>query len=252
LCIASITMKSMHAVPVSCFVGGMFLIGAFGCRSLPGRENLTAQQVALIRADSEVFEAVVRAQLAGNMKDYPYHLDGLRYDSRPSTPVAAFPITAPRSKKPGATGPFEAPDSAMMDRLAANRKQILKRAAVEESGPPKYSNCAGMLVPPPPPAVGSPSASTNRPGVHASCPRDSESYVTVSLPIRGQPEVLKLFPNPKGRRLNITGELWTVVVEVNSAGPNGSMWSQNAWVLRRIPSSRRLELADTNLLGVIE
>jgi hypothetical protein len=246
------TMNSMHALHFSCFVGATFLIGASGCRSLPRRENLTAQQVALIRADSEVFEAVVRAQLAGNMKDYPYHLDGLRYDSRPSSPVAAFRTVAQRSQRSDTTGPFEAPDSAMMDRLAANRKQILKRAAVEESGPPQYGNCAGMLVPPPPPLVGSPSASTNRPDVHASCPRDSESYVTVSLPIRGQPEALKLFPNRKGRRLNITGEVWTVVVEVNSAGPNGSMWSQNAWVLRRIPSSRRLELADTNLLGVIE
>jgi hypothetical protein len=246
-------MNSMHALPLSCFVGVTSLIGALGCRSLPARENLTEQQLALIRADSEVFEAVVRAQLAGNMKDYPYHLDGLRYDSRPSTPVAAFPITVPRSKKPGATGPFEAPDLVMMGRLATNRMQILKRAAVEEGGPLQYRNCAGILVPPPPPPVGSsPSASTTRPDVHASCPRRQESYVTVSLPVRGQPRALDETRNPKGRRVSLTGEVWTVAVEESSAGPGGSMWTQHAWLLTRNMSNGRLQLADTMLLGVIE
>jgi hypothetical protein len=246
-------MKSTNALHLSCFVGATILIGAFGCRSLATRENLTEQQVALIRADSEVFEAVVRAQLAGNMKDYPYHLDGLRYDSRPSIPVAAFPITAPRSQKAGMTGPFEAPDSVMMRRLAVNRKQILKQAGVEEGGPLPYSNCAGLLVPPPPPPVGSSAPpSTARSDVHASCPRHSESYLTVSLPIRGEPEVLKRRPNLKGRRVNLTGEVWTVVVEGDTAGPNGSMWTQYAWVLTRAQSTSRLELADTNLLGVVE
>jgi hypothetical protein len=247
------TMKCIHVLRAVCVVGATSLIGAFACRSLPARENLSEQQIALIRADSDVFEAVVRAQLAGNMKDYPYHLDGLRYDSRPSIPVAAFPITAPRFKKPGATGPFEAPDSRMMDRLAMNRKQILKRAGVEDGGPLRYPNCAGVLVPPPPPPVGSsPSTSTPRPDLHASCPRNFQSYVTVSLPIRGEPEALKRFPNPKGRRLNLTGEVWTVVVEEDTAGPSGSMWSQHAWILTRLPSSHRLELADTNLLGIVE
>ena len=124
---------------------------------------------------------------------------------------------------------------------------------MEEGGPLRYPNCAGVLVPPPPPPVGSsPMARTTPPDLHASCPRHSESYVTVSLPIRGEPEALKKFPNPKGRRVNLTGEVWTMVVEENTAVPNGSMWSQNAWVLTRLPSSHRLELADTNLLGVIE
>jgi hypothetical protein len=247
------TMKCIHVLHAVCVIEATFLIGAFGCRSLPAKDNLSEQQLALIRADSEVFEAVVRAQLAGSMKDYPYHLDGLRYESRPSIPVAAFPIIAPRSKKPGAAGPFEAPDLMMMDRLAMNRKQILKRAGVEEGGPLRYPDCAGVLVPPPPPPVGSsPTARTTPPDLHASCPRHSESYVTVSLPIRGEPEALKRFPNPKGRPVNLTGEVWTVVVEENTAGPNGSMWSQSAWVLTRLPSSHRLELADTNLLGVIE
>ncbi|HXN75659.1 MAG TPA: hypothetical protein VN876_03415 [Gemmatimonadaceae bacterium] len=49
-----------------------------------------------------------------------------------------------------------------------------------------------------------------------------------------------------------TGEVWTVVVEGDTAGPNGSMWTQYAWVLTRAQSTRRLELADTNLLGVVE
>src|ERR1700704_4822435 len=120
------TMKDIHALPLSCFVGATILIGAFGCRSVPARERLTDQQLALIRADSEVFEAVVRAQLAGNMKDYPYHLDGLRYDSRPSTPVAAFGTTTPHPQRSETAGPFQTPDLGIVDRLSINRKGILQ------------------------------------------------------------------------------------------------------------------------------
>jgi hypothetical protein len=253
LCIASMTMKNIHTLHLSCFAGATILIGAIGCQSVPARERLTDQQLALIRADSEVFEAVVRAQLAGNKKDYPYHLDGLRYDSRPSTPVAAFGTTTPHPQKSETTGPFQTPDLGIVDLLAKNRKEILERAAVEESVPRTYSNCAGTLVPPPPPPVGSPpSARRAQPDVHASCPRREESYVTVSLPVRGEPRALKEIPNPTGRRVSLTGEVWTVVVEQTSAGPGGSMWSQHAWLFNRNPSDRRLHLADTILLGIAE
>ena len=247
------TMKSTHVLHLSCFVGARLLFGASGCQTVPPRENLTGQQVALISADSEVFEAVVRAQLAGNMKDYPYHLDGLHYDSRPSTPVAVFRITTPRSRKTDTSGLFQTPDPATLDRLTANRKGVLERAAVEESAPRTYSNCAGIRVPLPPPPVGSPpSTGTTRPDIHATCPRRQESYVTVSLPVRGEPKALNANLNSNGRRVSLTGEVWTVVVEETSAGPGGSMWSQHAWLFTRNPANHRLQLADTILLGVIE
>jgi len=247
------TMKNIRAMHLSCFVGAAISIGAFGCRSVPARESLTDQQLALIRADSEVFEAVVRAQLAGNMKDYPYHLDGLRYDSRPSTPVAVFGTTTPRPQTSETTGPFQTPDLGILDRLTKNRKEILERSAVEESAARTYSNCAGILVPPPPPPVGSPpSARTNLPDIHATCPRHQESYVAVSLPVRGEPKALNEIANQRGRRVSWTGEVWTVVVDESSAGPGGSMWSQHAWLFTRNPADRRLHLAETILLGIAE
>ena len=117
----------------------------------------------------------------------------------------------------------------------------------------EYPNCAGILVPPPPPPPpGAPAAKKSQPNVHAACPTRSEQHLTVSLPIRGEPKALMGSPNPQGRRVSLTGEVWTVVVEESSAGPSGSMWTQNAWLLIRNPSNGRLELADTILLGVVE
>lgn len=237
----------------SCAAAIVF-VGSSACASRPATASFSVQQVPLVRADSEVFEAVVRAQLAGTKKDYPFHMDGLRYDSRPSSPDVAFRITARPSRRSDTSGLFQTPDAATLNRLAENRKEILERARVEEGGPFPETNCAGMLVPPPPPPPsGSPaSARPSQPDIHAGCPRRDENYVTVSLPVRGKPNALNDRPNGSGRPVNLTDDVWTVVVEENSAGRSGSMWSQHVWVFTRNPSTRQLHLADTILLGVIE
>ena len=117
------------------YAAAMVLAGSSACASRQGTANLSSQQVPLVRADSEVFEAVVRAQLAATKKDYPFHLDGLRYDSRPSTPIVAFRITARPTRRVDTSGLFQTPDAATLSRLAVSRKQILERAGVEEGGP---------------------------------------------------------------------------------------------------------------------
>lgn len=196
---------------------------------------------------------LVRAQLTGTKKDYPYHLDGLRYDSRPSTPVTAFRITARSAKKPDASGLFQTPDAPTLDRLAANRRQILTRLAVAEGGPFPETNCPGVLIPPPPPPpAGSPNSARPTPNLHAGCPSRGQSYLTVSLPVRGKPKALDDRPNGSARPVNLSGEVWTVVVEESSAGPGGGMWSQHIWLFTRNPSNGRLQLADTILFGIVE
>jgi hypothetical protein len=257
-CITFIGMKAIRRPPLQGFVFEMIVIGSFACRSFPApnlseQEYRSAQQVVLIRADSEVFDAVVRGQLAGTEKDYPFHLDGLRFDSRPAGPAAPFQILTTAAYGVDSALRVQLPDSATLDRITRNRKQILNAAGVEEGGHSRYTNCAGVLVPPPPPPKGSPpSASTGRRDLLAKCPRHPDHYLTVGLPVRGQPDALKESPNAKGRRARLSGEVWTVVVEQNSASPSGRMWTQHAWLLTRNPSSGRLELADTFLLGVIE
>jgi hypothetical protein len=252
-CSEIIEMNFIQRVQLCCVAGATVVAASSACSSPPARTNSSGQQTPLVHADSEVFDAVVRAQLAGNQKDYPPHLDGLRFDSRPSTPVVPFRFTATPSRRTDTSGLFAAPDAATLDRLAANRKQILERAGVEQSAPQSYSNCAGTRVPPPPPPVGSSgSASASQPDIHAACPRRPENYLTVSLPVRGQPIALNDRPDPRGQRVRLTGEVWTVVVERTSAGPSGSMWTQEAWLFTRNPSTRRLQLATTIPLGIIE
>src|SRR3954468_23554297 len=48
--------------------------------SLPKRSATREEEMTLITADSEVFAAVVRAQLRAGSDGYPLHIDELRYD----------------------------------------------------------------------------------------------------------------------------------------------------------------------------
>src|SRR2546423_4123281 len=80
------------------------LIVSAACRSLStpeertpiredpgGRESSPVEELTLIRADSEIFGAVVRAQLNGKEDEYPRHLDKLRYDARPYGTASGYP-----------------------------------------------------------------------------------------------------------------------------------------------------------------
>ena len=214
-----------------------------------GVPRFTEQERALILADSELFEGVVRAQLAGTEKDYPYHLDSPRFDARPYGTDSAFP-------EYGLT--FEKGDSAfvarlrqeVIARLVTNRKLILSALAVQEGGPRKYGPCAGILIPPAPPNDSAGRAKLAE--LRAGCPKMGDSYLIVSLPIHGVPAgILRLAGHYK-QKMPSDGEIWTALIEGRFAGPSGSMWSEHAWVFQRNPSTRRLGLATTTLIGIAE
>jgi hypothetical protein len=48
------------------------------------------------------------------------------------------------------------------------------------------------------------------------------------------------------------GDVWTILVDEHSAGPQGWSWSQYAWLFKRGRWNGRLELAATILIGVVE
>ena len=236
------------------------LVASAACRSLPPREKPpTARQASpeeettLIRADSELFAAAVRAQLAGGDDDYPYHLERLRYDSRPYGTPAGYPEVFAGVQGIDPTLSFARAGESAMDQLIDNRKQILEMSGVPAGGPVSYPQCAGARAPPPPPPQRSTSASrSKRTDVHAGCPRTPEYYLTVGLPIHGQPEGLKNARDTRGRRVALRGDVWTILVDVHSAGPQGWSWSQYAWLFKRGRWNGRLELAATILIAVVE
>jgi len=94
-------------------------------------------------------------------------------------------------------------------------------------------------------------ARVKRADVHAGCPKAPEYYLTVGLPIRGQPDGLRNVRDTRGRRVSLRGDVWTVLVDEHSAGPKGWSWSQYAWLFRR-GWRGRLDLASTILIGVVE
>jgi hypothetical protein len=236
------------------------LVASAACRSLPSREKPpTARQaspeeeITLIRADSELFVAVVRAQLAGGDDDYPYHLERLRYDARPYGTPSGYPEVFAGVQGIDPTLSFARAGESAMDQLIDNRKQILEMSGVPAGGPVSYPQCAGARAPPPPPPQRSTSASrSKRTDVHAGCPRTPEYYLTVGLPIHGQPEGLKNARDTRGRRVALRGDVWTILVDVHSAGPQGWSWSQYAWLFKRGRWNGRLDLAATILISVVE
>ena len=217
-----------------------------------GREQSPKEQIALVSADSLVFDAVVRAQVPGNDDEYPRRLPRLRYDSRPYGTASGYPVDFKGVQGIDPTLSFGRASQSVIDRVAENRARILEKQGVENGGPVVYPQCAGARVPtPPPPRRTASSARPKGRDVHAGCPPRPEYYLTVGLPIRGQPEGLKDLPDVHGNRVSPRGEVWTVLVDEHLVGPTGWTWSQYAWLIKRNRSGR-LELDSAILIGVIE
>src|SRR3954470_7617102 len=123
----------------------------FACRTLPRGEVLSPQDLALIRADSEVFAAVVHPQVEPGAKVQLFRYDSLRIDPRPYGDPQYFEETAGGSQGFDPSGLFTHPDSALMRRLVQSRSRILKSYGVPEGKGFYYPKCGGTLSPPPPP-----------------------------------------------------------------------------------------------------
>jgi hypothetical protein len=255
-------MPALRRLTFASFAGILCLLASAACRSLStreetprpaGREATHEEELTLIRADSEVFAAVVSAQIAGGDDDYPNHLERLRYDLRPYGTPSGYPEVFAGVQGIDPTLSFARAGESAMDQLIDNRKQILQMSGVPAGGPVSYPQCAGVRVPlPPPPRRPTSAARSKRADVHAGCPRALEYYLTVGLPIRGQPEGLRNARDTRGRRVALRGDVWTILVDAHSAGPRGWSWSQYAWLFKRSRWSGRLDLAATILIGVVE
>jgi hypothetical protein len=209
---------------------------------VPIDARLSTQHAELVRADSEVFAAVVRIQLAAPAQAFPYQLEGLRYDSRPYSPGGPRPRDADSI--------FVLPDLVTVEQLAKMRAEILATRGIAE-GRRVYRPCPGILTTPPP--AGAPDSSSGRYASRSHCPSGSEHHLMVSLPVRGFPAHLKMLRDRQTPRSPpLSGEVWTVFVETYGVGKSGSMETEVAWVLMRDPPTHRLELADTYLRFVAE
>jgi hypothetical protein len=254
-------MKTSRRLTLASLAYICCLVGTTACRSVstrprpiqddPGaRRASPEEELTLIRADSEVFAAVVRAQLAGGDDDYPFHRERLRYDPRPYGTSSGYPEVFAGVQGIDPTLTFARAGESAIDQLIDNRKQTLQMRDVPLGGPVSYPQCAGARVPSPPPVRGSSASRSKRGDVHAGCPKAPEYYLTVGLPIRGQPEGLKNVRDTRGRRVTLRGDVWTALVDEYSVGPKGWSKSQYAWLFKR--SRGRLELATTILIGVVE
>jgi hypothetical protein len=241
-------------------------LAAGACRSLPSsgpgdppveprvytpRPASHEEEITLIRADSEVFAAVLRAQLGAGDDAYPRHIDELRYDPRPYGSRTGYPELSAGVQGAAPELYFARAGQDAIEQIAENRKSILQAKGIPEGSPFNYPQCAGVRVPQPPPAKRG-SARAKVTSVHAGCPKKPESYVTVGLPLRGQPEGLKNVRDTRGETVDLDGDVWTVLVDEYLAGPSGWSRVQHAWIFKRSRWTRRLDLAATVQTGIVE
>jgi hypothetical protein len=202
-------------------------------------------ELPLVRADSEVFESVIGWYLRGNGKEYPFKLTVPRVDERPTGQPSGFRSAAGMGRGVAASQDTTVTSEAL-NSLLDTRKRILARLRVPVGRPFKAPECAGILAPPA--APGSPPSTA-----HSSCPKESQEYVVVQLPMRGVPKAFndrKLWQHAVP--VDTTGEAWTVITSVAAVGPSGQMWDQHAWVFKRDPANRKLKLVSTLLLAIAE
>jgi hypothetical protein len=215
------------------------------------RASTPDEETILIRADSEVFAAVVREQLKAGKDDYPYRINELRYDPRPYGTRDGYPELGAGVQGVAPELYFAKAGKSAIDRIAENRKVILEMNEVPAGSPFNYSQCAGVRVPKPPPTKGR-STARAKTDVHAGCPKRPESYLTVGLPLRGQPEGLKNVLDTRGETVDIDGDVWTVLVDEFSTGPSGWRRIQHAWIFKRSRWNHQLNLAATIQTGIVE
>jgi hypothetical protein len=194
---------------------------------------------AVLAADAEVFESVIRSELSPDPADSAASLRVMRVDSRPVTDNDELTASSTRQTGFDLEKVSDSLSDAGVARIADQRKEILKDLHVEEGGPFAYPGCGGSR------SHGSTELS------FAACPRDWRRYITVGIPYKGTATTIDKLrtqspaPDP-------AAELWTVLVAENSVGPGGQEWRQYAWLLRRDPQTGQLVLVEKFLLSWAE
>src|SRR5689334_6580877 len=112
--------------------------------SLPNRPATREEEMTLIRADSELFAAVVRAQLRAGSDGYPLHIDELRYDTRPYGSRNGYPELGAGVQGAAPELSFPRAGQEAIDEIAKNRRRILDQYNIPEGTPFFYPQCAGI------------------------------------------------------------------------------------------------------------
>lgn len=250
-------MKAIRRRSLAILGWGCCVVVGAACRSasVPMREGNVPGEPALtlIDIDSAVFASVVRGQLGGGDGDYPRRLERYRYDSRPYGTNSGYPevFAGIEGIDPTLSFPRASQSESEIGYLVQTRKRILETNGAPEGKLISYPQCAGSAVPVPPPPKVKSSRRAKPMDVHAGCPKLPEYYLTVGLPIRGQPPGLRDLRDTRGDRVSLDGEVWTVLVDETWTRPAGWSRSTYAWLFRR-DRSGRLELANTILIGVVD
>jgi hypothetical protein len=208
------------------------LVVCQGC-STPSRAER-----AVLAADAEVFESVIRSEQSPDPADSAASLRVMRVDSRPVTDNDDLTATA-RQTGFDLDKASDSLSDASVTRIADQRKAILKDLHVEEGGPFTYPGCGGSR------SHGSTQLS------FAACPRDWRRYITVGIPLKGTAAIIDKL-RTQSPAPDSSAELWTVLVAENSVGPGGQEWRQYAWLLRRDPVTGHLALVEKFLLSWAE
>ncbi len=215
----------------------ILLLGAasMSCSGVP------SDQRALVRADAEAFETVVRSEMIDSVKAASGFL---RVDSRPAGDNAILTAAA---EHPRGLDLNEAPDSispTSLSRITEQRRDILNFLRVEEGQPVRYAGCGGTHTE----RLKDSSALLELPG----CPSALRRYVNVGLPYRGAAPILTKIRRSEIPAPDSSDEHWTVLVTESSVGPGGENWRQYAWLFRRDRDTNRLLVAEKYLLSWAE
>lgn len=219
------------------------IVAMSACATLSRRPNLSADQIAAIRADSAAFAAIASQFIL--RKTDTTRFSEVRVNPDPEAGTPSFQSVAGGSRG-GVDQPILINDSTTSRLIIENRKRVLAAFKIPEGQPTRYPHCGGTLaILPPPPPPGDPPG----PGyfeLRSGCPKSVTTYVTVSRPIPGEPEGLKKADRDK---TPLTGETWTVIVGARYAGPGGQNWFLNANLLTRDAPNGPLRIARTILLS---
>ncbi len=214
------------------------LIAAQGCE-----RSSTAERV-LAHTDAEVFEAVAQSQRNLGLDDSSRSSRFLRMDSRPVDNTSLLSPQSPPAAGIGLDDDSTQPSPDAVERIARERRAILKRLGVEEGGPFFFPGCGGVRT-------GEPRTKPGTTPSGALCPTDWRRYVTVGLPHRGLAQIPENLRRAEPQSFDAS-EVWTVLVTESSIGSGGQDWKQYAWVLTRQPGRADLSLAGRFLLSWAE
>ena len=218
---------------------------------------------AIIRADGEIFESVVKTQLPDTVEP---SLSGrpafVGFDERPAGDNSTLAKAPPVDLL--AVADSDSLSHRGLQTIMMRRVAILKQFGMPVGRPFYFPDCGGSRPHPAPdsaatrvpPSRIAPSNPYEKDKINVlpppKCPSSVQRYVTVGLPYRGASPILEKVRPPHTPPPDTTAEMWTVYVTESSVGPGGQQYRQYVELYRRDPSSGRLGMAERFLISWAE